>query len=526
MSPFSRTFVWSLIASGAAQACIHAPTVDDLAEGTDLQLEVLDARGASSDPSAMPRRPQLVLGANPALALSPTSVLLFEGAADAALRSDLERMPLTQASARRLLETTPLRVADDPRIRITPKQTLAPAAAYVVAVPRAALSASASSAFVRELRTAEGPLAGAAVSGAFPADAAAGVSIDLRRVLLTFDGAVAGLDDGVWLEDAAGWAVPAALETRPCEEVDDAAATCAQLNLQRPLEPLARYSLRTGSALHDAHGAEIEAFSATFSTADASSATPFTWLVGGCALDEAALPVGCGLLGDRTLQLRLRPNGPVRVSAQLDAQRSARFSSGQPIELSFADLDPNTTYALTVLAEDAAGGRAESQLSVRTTSELALLSISEIRADPLGSEPAQEYVELLNFGADPIDVRGFTLSDAPDAPGTRIDADVMLPAGAHALVVPNAFDASDPRDAAPAPGALLLRTAAAALTRGGLANSGEPLFLRDQQGRRLSAAPATPAPRPGVCIVRVGDDPRSGAPGSFAYEAEGCTPGR
>jgi hypothetical protein len=500
--------------------------VDDLGGGADLRLEVLDARGESSDPSAIPRRPQLVLGANPVLALSAMSVLLFEGAADAALRSDLERMPLTQASARRLLETVPFSVADDPRIRITPKQTLVPAAAYTVAVPRAALSATGSAAFVQELRTAEGPLAGAAVSGAFPADAAAGVSSELRSALLTFDGAVDGLDDGVWLEDAAGWAVPAALETRPCEDVDSAAESCAQISLQVPLEPLARYSLRTGSALHDAHGAEIAAFSATFSTADASSAAPFAWLAGGCALDEAALPFGCGLLGDRNIQLRLRPNSPVRVSVQLDEQRSARFSSGQPIELSFAGLEPNTTYALHVSVEDAVGSRAESQLSVRTTSELAALSISEVRADPVGSEPAQEYVELLNFGVEPIDVQGFTLSDAPDAPGTRIDADVLVPAGAHALIVPNAFDASDPRDAAPAPGALLLRTAAAALTRGGLANSGEPLFLRDRQGRRLSAAPATPAPRPGVCIVRVSNDPRSGAPDSFAYDAEGCTPGR
>jgi hypothetical protein len=178
-----------------------------------------------------------------------------------------------------------------------------------------------------------------------------------------------------------------------------------------------------------------------------------------------------------------------------------------------------------VLAIDASGSPQEERFSVRTASDLAALSISEVRANPLGSEPAQEYVELWNFGARPLPVQGFSISDAPDEPGTRIVPDAILPPGARALLVSDAFDSTSDTDVRPAPGAILLRVGPT-VTRAGLANSGEALFLRDREGRRLSAAPATPPPRPGVCSVRECEDPRSGAPGSFGYDpAASCTPG-
>jgi hypothetical protein len=527
MSPFGSMCMLSLVAAGAAVGCIGTPTLNEPGADADLQLVVLDARGDPMDALAMPRRPQLALRVPPGLALQASSVLLFEGAPDDALQRDLERMPLTSANARRLVPTAPsVTPAQDTHIRVAPRNTLARAATYTLAVPRAALAAGARVAFLQELRTADSPLAGAAVSGAFPGDGSAGVASDLRLAVLTFDGSVEGVEDAVWLEDSAGWAVPAALEASPCEDLASDAAACVQISPQAALDPGERYALRTGRGLRDAHDADVEAFSASFSTADASGPPAFAWLAGGCALDELSLPIGCALLGDVSIQLRMRPASPARVIVQLGQERAARLSSGQSIDVSFSELAPDSDYALAVTAQDAAGQRVEAHQSLHTAAALATLSISEVRADPLGSEPAQEYVEVLNFGAQPIDVDGFTLSDAPDATGTRIDAEVPLPAGAHALIVPAAFDETDPRDAAPAPGALLLRTAAA-LTHSGLANSGEMLWLRDRQGRRLSAAPATPPPRPGVCIARTSADPRTGAPGSFAYDPDGgCTPGR
>ena len=65
------------------------------------------------------------------------------------------------------------------------------------------------------------------------------------------------------------------------------------------------------------------------------------------------------------------------------------------------------------------------------------------------------------------------------------------------------------------------------LASGGLRNSGEALYLRDAAGHRLSAAPAKPAPQPGVCVLRRDDaDPRSGEPSAFERDPAGsCTPG-
>ncbi len=101
-----------------------------------------------------------------------------------------------------------------------------------------------------------------------------------------------------------------------------------------------------------------------------------------------------------------------------------------------------------------------------------------------------------------------------------------MPPGGRALLVADGFDPSAPDDTPVPPGTVLVRMGTS-LGSGGLSNAGEPLFLRDPEGHRVSAAPATPPPRAGVCRVRQVDDPRTGAPGSFGYDAEGgCTPGR
>src|SRR6201999_152284 len=118
-------------------------------------------------PAAMPRRPKLALRA----LLDPAGPgpLLFEGAADEALRKDIDRLPLSTAHLRRSLE---LDVAQDgTALTIIPRHTLARGSLYTSALPRSALAAAvrstSSESFAYELHTADGPNAGAAVSSAF-----------------------------------------------------------------------------------------------------------------------------------------------------------------------------------------------------------------------------------------------------------------------------------------------------------------------------------------------------------------------
>jgi hypothetical protein len=510
----------SLIAY-ASLGCLSAP-----APGSEpLELLVLDARGRSVDPDALPRRIQLGLSVQ----LDPQGPgpLLFEGPADAALLRDLERLPLNAADMRRAL---PLELeATGAALRITPQRTLARGARYTFALPRSALPAavrgSLERAFVRELGTADDPSAGAAVSGAFPADGSAGVPTRLRSALLWLDGQAGGFADGVWLQDAAGSAVPAEIDSQPCDALESGAITCIRLRPLAPLAPHSTYSLRTGRGLRDAQGVPVEAFSAQFSTAEDDAAPVLGWRTSGCALDETGTPVGCAAAGERAIELRLQPDGPALIVAQLGSQRQARVAGGAAVSVHFRDLEPNRAYALAVSASDSIGRTQLQHLEVATAPPLATLAISEVRANPLGSEPAQEFVELWNFGERALQLQGIRLSESPEDPGIRIEAALDLPPSGRALLVSDSFDPDDALDIPPAPGAPLLRIGSA-LTRSGLSNAGEPLFLRDAQGHRLSAAPALAAPA-GSCIARIGADPRSGDAASFAVDPDsGCTPGR
>lgn len=180
---------------------------------------------------------------------------------------------------------------------------------------------------------------------------------------------------------------------------------------------------------------------------------------------------------------------------------------------------------LEVRALDAAGNETLATTTLTTEDELAPLSLTEVLADPLGPEPAQEWIELASFGAEPVALRGFTLADGADG-ATAIDSDAIVYPGARVLLVPDAFDPQSALDATIPEGTTLVRVGKA-LGRSGLANAGEAVYLRDERGRRVSAAPATPRPRAGACLVRVADDPRTSEAGSFGYDANGtCTPGR
>jgi hypothetical protein len=82
-------------------------------------------------------------------------------------------------------------------------------------------------------------------------------------------------------------------------------------------------------------------------------------------------------------------------------------------------------------------------------------------------------------------------------------------------------------DRAP-PAATLLVPVGTSLTRSGLANAGEPLYLRDPHDRRISAAPRSVAAgqvaRAGRCLQRVSADPRTADPAAFIVAP--CSPGR
>lgn len=487
----------------------------DSAQGEPL-LMAWDARGEPASLQMLPRRPRLSV----ALAMAPNNPnggpWLLTGASDSALFDDLQKLPL---NASHLSRSVAIRHRwDGRRLAIEPLEALIAGGSYILAVPRKA-AVGLKEPLMAELHVDDSAHAGAAVRATFPPAEAASVPTDLLEAVISFDGIVHGSEHAVWLEDERGFAHPTRVSEVPCLRYDSAAASCIRLSPERALAPALRYVLRTGGALIDSHGAVVSELHAGFLTrADPNEEAPAPQAAA-CALDELTLPVGCALVTDERVELQLLHNPAVRVLAELDRQRHAVLPAGATSPLRFTGLIPDRTYTLIVESIDAARHAEQISWPLKTAPRLPTLAISEVNADPQGKEPQQEYVELWNFGAEPQPLAGLYLSDDARELGTALPEQAAIAPGARALLVSDGFDPQDPRDPAPAPGSQLVRVGKS-VTRAGLSNSGERLFLRTDAGERVSSAPAERAPGAGQCLTLT-----SAPPGASVWAVLPCSPG-
>jgi hypothetical protein len=237
-----------------------------------------------------------------------------------------------------------------------------------------------------------------------------------------------------------------------------------------------------------------------------------------CAASEIAFGPGCAeVLDDRVI---VRP--PVdRVLWAIDAGRGpvVRASSGGArfvVRLA-GDPDP-TPIRLTTI--DRQASIATVDLSVRRAPGRSHAVVNEVYANPIGAEPAQEWVELFNDGSGAVPMGGYALADGG---GSTILPDAILAPGAYALVVNQSFVADDGVDPPPTPGTVIVRVDS--LGQSGLSNEGEPIALFDPNGVVVSRFPAI-KPRSGVSVVRLFPDALDEDPSSFALCPAGTsTPG-
>jgi hypothetical protein len=519
----------------ALSGCIavDADGTEDAVESA-IALRVTDWVAVGTDVDAIPRRPRIEITAPaPWKEDAPESgaIVLMRGTAGVGLADDLERAPLRKEHSALVVESI-VTVRHDVAW-LVPRAALDPDAPYTLAIGQWAVDAArlpeqAPLPVTFALRTDGSPDAGAATLGSWPADGASGVGAGLAEVVVYFDGELMGADAALWLEGPDGLAVPANVRVESRRVALDAgeATHCATLVPRGGLAASARYAIRAGADLRDARGAPIGPWRATFTTGASVDRRRPSLVPLVCDLDETTLPWGCALMTERAASVRVRADEPARLWLRANGTRTERVSPRGDARFAIAALAPDTQVALEVAVRDAAGNEATFAGEIRTTPPLATLAITEVRANPRGAEPEQEFVEVWNYGQAPVDLVGFSLSDRGEAEGTPFTASAIIPPGARVLLVPDGFDARDALDAQPPPGAPLVRVGAS-LADSGLSNGGEPLFLRDPAGRRVSAAPATPRPRSGVCNVRVADDPRDGEEGTFAYAPDdGCSPGR
>jgi hypothetical protein len=493
-------------------SCAFAPDFPADAAIAAPEVSAVDARGREVPLDRLPRRPRLRVTLR-----AQMTPWLLRGGCDAALLDDLDKLPLNAAHQSRSVAVR--HRWDGEHLEIEPIEALAGGDTYTLALPRKAAMGLAQP-FATELQIEDSPLAGAAIRDTFPAAESASVPTDLAYAVISFDGRVTGSESGVWLEDVRGLAHPAQSEDVACDEYDTAAASCIRLHPTLPLQAASRYSLRSGSALRDAHGAALTELHAAFTTQNGTQAEAATWQPGPCGVDEQSLPFGCALLSDISIELQLFQNPSLRVIAQLQDQRVALLP-GTRAALYFDSLTPDFDYTLSFETIDGSLNSEPGSWQLHTTTSLPTLAISEINANPRGSEPEQEYVELWNFGTEPVRLDGLLVSDSQSELGVPIPGHVSLPPAARALLVSDGFDATDTNDLSPAAGSLIVRIGKT-ITRGGLANSGERLFLRTLDAHRVSSSPAEPAAPEGQCLQRDEQNTRESAP----WRVAACSPGR
>jgi hypothetical protein len=237
-----------------------------------------------------------------------------------------------------------------------------------------------------------------------------------------------------------------------------------------------------------------------------------------CSPVEVPFGPGCAeVLDDRVI---VRPPFD-RVLWAIDAGRGplVRASSGGArfvVRLA-GDADPAPVRLTTI---DRQASIATVDLSVRRAPGRNHVVVSEVYANPVGAEPAQEWVELFNDGSSAASIGGCTLSDGG---GSAILPDAILAPGAYALVVNPSFVADDGVDPPPAQGTLIVRVGS--LGQSGLSNEGEALVVRDPDGLVVSWFAAV-KPKSGVSVVRLSPDALDEDPTSFALCPAGTsTPG-
>lgn len=479
-------------------------------------LLVNDLGGASFAAARAPRDLTLdLVFAEPLVPDAEKRVLLLRGVVGPALAAQLTS---THPGAVQRARTVSLRSERRARaLRLQPTDSLAAGARYTLIWQSEPVQLFA-------LQVAVGPSFGARLVEMAPAAGQPGVPAQLTRALLRFDGAVQGeLPEHIALQTARGEDVATDVTVEPCAERGLPAGDCAWLRSSAQLLPGVNYQLALSSGLSTVTGAPIAGAVVSFEVARDGASAPPGFLATPCAPDELVSAELCVRTDDGALYVRGTVSSQAFVELALGTE-DARYSSATLSYAStFALQLPHRGQARALLrATDLAGRASERTLSFARAGDLAQVAIDEVRADPLGKEPAQEYVELLNFGTTPVSLMGFTLTkDVRERGRALVSALTLLP-GERALAVAPDFDAHDATDGLLPAGTRLVRLEAAL----SLANGGDAVFLRDAEGRRVSAAHALAPLVSGQCSARLADDMRGGDEGLFELDpAGGCTPG-
>lgn len=406
-------------------------------------------------------------------------VWLFSDARQSTIAEDLAQAPIRVANLDR---SVALQTVWRPQeVRVVPDAPLAPGR-YVLALRADAPFVGP---WTEEFVVAEN--GGARLENTWPPSEATAVPAGVSRLFVRFGGEVHG---ELQLHGPGGGVGFTSVHTS-CEDFGWPAGDCRRLELDGPLQRGSRYTFDS-RAMTDHTGRSLERRMSFHTVTQASAAlVPLV-----CDDDEATLAWGCALLDDESLTLRARFDAPIRARLHSPWTTVRTVSVHGELAIELRPIPADTEFEVELSLVDLAGDERSMSAVLSTLPRLPDVFISEVRCDPFGREPQQEYVELFNATDTAVDLSAWRLSDAVGREGDALSG--SIPGGGRLLVVASAFDPSGAEDV-PVPAGTPLVRIGTSIASGGLSNAGEPLFLRDPEGQRIASFPARPSPGEGDC---------------------------
>ena len=481
-----------------------------------LSLSAFDRRGDALSLDALARHFELEVARPSQVSDEDFVLLLLPGEVDALRDADLRARRLSE---RLLAAAIPLqREALEAHVHVLPALYAMPDSRWSFVAAELDSEGRPQNVRVWPLHVSTDASAGARVVASWPAAGTSRVPMSLSEVSLQFDGDVDLTEASLRLVHEGGEVVGVAHEV-PCALLGFDPGTCLQWQPVQELQLGIAYELDIVQIL-DRRGANIPPFALSFVTGDAVRTPPRVRVPDACALDETATPFGCVLQTDTTWSMALSLDSPARVELELGDRVVRVLAPRGDAFLVLDALSPGETRSAWLTMTSLSAMALRTEFSVVTHDALAPFVISEVCANPAGSEPDAEWVELLNAGMEEASLQGLRIADRSDAEGNLIASARVLFPGERVLLVGDAFDA----DAAGVlPGVTLVRMGRT-IVPSGITNRGEPLYLRDAMRRRIAFVPAMEAFED-RCVIRRAEVPmRRDARESFDYSA--CTPGR
>jgi hypothetical protein len=237
-----------------------------------------------------------------------------------------------------------------------------------------------------------------------------------------------------------------------------------------------------------------------------------------CSNNEVPLGPACAAIEDDRIRLRA-PEAASLWALEEPERRLAVVAPGASLVL--GGIAPSSSFRVRGTAIDLGGARTTLDEILQSAPQREHLVLNEVLADPVGPEPASEWVEVVNAGTGSLDLAGYELRDT--ARGVALPS-VDLDPGAFVLLVTAAFAADAALDVPPLSGTRIVRLPS--LGQSGLANSGELLRLLDRDGHVVSTFPSIAAPAAGVSVARRSPDAPDDETASFGEHAPpGASPG-